>query len=333
MLSILMLNLLQMMKDDQSMEMLFMMSQGKHNTKLITLNGDILSFQCTYSHQDGDSRKKSALTCQRLSFTKETNCFVSQNDDTPIYKDSSADVDVVHCSTTVDVKKKVVVPCILLKQRKRKTSSYSYKLITFTSPTKAELHVKFNLPYELEDGVTLFQGPSVLWRHENEVFFASAQTSEVQRIPIQMSVDFFGEFCGNVLVLGPSLHSKEVASCQINVHEDNKIVGYSVADGKMFNGTCIIPNAYSSVVRCVLVVSVEEVKGHMKVNMVAATNKKQLICFENGNLKEVCQLSFEVPECIKVANVGNSGLIFVVSFNQGNVCAVWNDTFQVMLNS
>lgn len=258
---------------------------------------------------------------------------MSQNDDTPIYKDSSADVDVVHCSTAVDVRKKVVAPCILLKQWKRKASCYSYKLITFSSPTKAELHVKFNSHYELQDGVTIFQGPSVLWRHENTVYFASAQTSEVRNIPIQMSIVFLGELCGKVILLGLQTHLKEEANCQIRVHDDNKIVGYSIEDGKIFNGTCFIPNAYSSVVQCALVVSAMEVKGHMKVNMVAATNKKQLVCFENGNLKDVCQLPFEEPECIKFANIGNSGLLFVVSFSQGNVCAVWNDTFQVTSNT
>ncbi|KAG5283346.1 hypothetical protein AALO_G00041060 [Alosa alosa] len=305
------------------------MTQGKQYTKLITFNGDILSFRCRNSHQDGDSRKKSELTCLRLSFTKETNCFTSRHGDTPIYKDSSADVDVVCCSTALDVRKKIVVPCLLLRLWKPKLSCYKYKLITLTSPTKAELHVEFNSQYELQDGVTIFQGPTVLWTHENIVHYASAQTSKVRSIAVQMSVVFLGELCSDVIVLGSQIHSKEEVNGQISVCKDNKIVGYSVEDGKVINGTCIIPNTYSSVVQCSLVVSAEEVKGHMKVNMVVATNKKQLVCFENGKLKEVCQLPFEEPECIKMATIGNSGLVFVVSFNQGNVCAVWKDTFQV----
>ncbi|XP_012680562.2 Fanconi anemia group B protein [Clupea harengus] len=317
------------------MELLFailslVMTQEKQCTKLITLNGDILSFQCRYSHQDGDSRKKSDLRCRRLAFTKETNSFSSQNGDMlPIYEDISADVDVVCCSTALDVRKKIVVPCILLKQWKRKTSCYKYKLITLTSPTKAELHVKFDSLYELRDGVTIFQGPTVVWRHENTVHYASAHTSEVRSIPLQMSVVFLGELCSKVIVLGSQIHSKEEVNHQIRVNEGNKMVGYSVEDGKVFNGTCIIPNAYSSVVQCACVISAEEVKGNMKVTMVAATSKQQLVCFEDGFLTEVCQLPFEEPECIKMANIGNSGLIFAVSFNHGNVCAVWRDTFQV----
>ncbi|XP_062391044.1 Fanconi anemia group B protein, partial [Sardina pilchardus] len=305
------------------------MTQGKQYTKLITFNGDILSFQCRCSHQDGDSRKKSELTCLRLSFSKETNCFTSQNGDAPIYKDSSAEVDVVCCSSALDVRKKIVVPCILLRLWKRKTSCFKYKLISLTSATKAELHVEFNSQYELQDGVAIFQGPTVLWTHENIVHYASAQTSKVKSIAVQMSVVFLGELCSNVIVLGSQIHSKEEVNGQISVCKDNKIIGYSVEDGTAINGTCIIPNAYSSVVRCSLVVSAVEVRGHMQVNMVVATNKKQLVCFENGKLKEVCQLPFEEPECIKMATVGNSGLVIVVSFNQGNVCAVWKDTFQV----
>ncbi|KAL2081680.1 hypothetical protein ACEWY4_023533 [Coilia grayii] len=307
------------------------MTHGKGHTKLITLNGEILSFQCRYSHQDGDSLKKSELICQKLSFTRETNCFTSQDGDISIYKDSSADVDVVYCSTALDIRKKIVVPCILLRQLKRKTSCYKYKLITLTSSTKAELHVKFNSLYELQDDISIFQGPTVMWRHEGTVYYASVCTSEVRSIPVQMSVVFLGELCNKLFVFGSQIDLTEEVSGPTSAdrRKDNKIVGYSVEDGKVFNGMCVMPNAYSSVVQCALVVSAVEVSGHIKVTMVGATNKKQLVCFEDGDLKEGCQLPFEEPECIKMADTGNFGLIFMISFKHGNVCAVWKETFQV----
>lgn len=312
------------------------MTPRRPHTKQITLNGDILFFQCKYSDQDGDKQVKSDLICQKLSFTEETNSFSSLHGDTTIYKDSSADVDVAHCSTAFDRRKKTVVPCILLRQWKQKSSCYRYKFITLTSPTKAELHVKFSTQYELRDDISICQGPTIMWRHEGNVFYTSACTGEVRSLPVQMSpVVFLGELCNKLIVFGSLTHvakEEEEASVPqgINKRKENKIVAYSIEDGKVLDGTCVMPNAYGSVVQCACVVSAVEVGGHLEVTMVAATNRKQLVCFENGDLKEVCQLPFEEPESIKMANTGNSGLLLLISFNHGNVCAVWKDTFQVL---
>ncbi|XP_071197248.1 Fanconi anemia group B protein-like isoform X2 [Salvelinus alpinus] len=73
----------------------------------------------------------------------------------------------------------------------------------------------------------------------------------------------------------------------------------------------------------------EEVNSVLKSTVVAATSKKQLVYFENGIPREVCLLPFEEPQHIQMVNTGRNGCLFAIYFNDGQVCAVWKDTFQV----
>uniref|UniRef100_A0A4W5Q4K3 FA complementation group B n=1 Tax=Hucho hucho TaxID=62062 RepID=A0A4W5Q4K3_9TELE len=73
----------------------------------------------------------------------------------------------------------------------------------------------------------------------------------------------------------------------------------------------------------------EEVNSVLKSTVVAATSKKQLVYFENGIPREVCLLPFEEPQHIQMVNTGRNGCLFAIYFNDGHVCAVWKDTFQV----
>ncbi|KAF7665433.1 hypothetical protein LDENG_00143640 [Lucifuga dentata] len=83
------------------------------------------------------------------------------------------------------------------------------------------------------------------------------------------------------------------------------------------------------IARCILVLSAEKLNNVLKSAVVAATFNRQLVYFEEGIVKDICQLPFEAPEDIQVVNTGRNGCLFVVSFDQGHVCAVWKETFQI----
>uniref|UniRef100_A0AAY4DNN5 Fanconi anemia group B protein n=1 Tax=Denticeps clupeoides TaxID=299321 RepID=A0AAY4DNN5_9TELE len=301
--------------------------------RLIAFNNDLLLFTSRELKQEGKRKSQTELVCRRLSFVKDTNRFITRDAALPaVFESVSPSAAVAFCSAALDVRRRIVVPCVLLKQWERRLSSFQYTLLTLTGSGKAEVRVKFTSPYELRDDVTILQGPTVVWSHKNVVHYASSLADEVRCIPELLSVHYVGELPlaeSKLIVLGSQRPTKEEQGGQSDVAGEGKMLGYFIDCGKVFDGTRILPSAYSSVVRCALVVSAEEVNNNLKTAVVAATSKKQLVLFENGVPTEICQLPHEEPESIEMVNTGNSGLVFVVLFKHGDVCAVWKDTFQV----
>ncbi|XP_035860130.1 Fanconi anemia group B protein isoform X2 [Sander lucioperca] len=151
---------------------------------------------------------------------------------------------------------------------------------------------------------------------------------EVRQMPIQVSHSVIGELPlhkEHLFVLG--LHNLS-DQCS-NTPSTSQILGYFVESGQVFDGTVILPHPYICITRCILVLSAEKVDDVLKSAVIAATSNQQLVYFENGIVKDVCQLPFEQPENIQVVNTGRNGCLFVISFHQGHVCAMWKETFQI----
>ncbi|KAL0963614.1 hypothetical protein UPYG_G00308630 [Umbra pygmaea] len=53
------------------------------------------------------------------------------------------------------------------------------------------------------------------------------------------------------------------------------------------------------------------------------------VIFYTSLQAEVCSLPFEDPEHIETVHTGRNGCLFVISFKNEHICAVWKDTFQV----
>lgn len=179
----------------------------------------------------------------------------------------------------------------------------------------------------MRESVSILQGPTVLWSHAGNVFYASLQAGEVRKVPIQLSHSVFGELPlhkEQVFVLGLQNISEESSK-----NSSSQTLGYFVESGHVFDGTMILPQPYICITRCILVLSAEKVDDFLKSAVVAATSHQQLVYFENGIVKDVCQLPFEQPESIQLVNTGRNGCLFVISFHQGHVCAIWKETFQV----
>lgn len=299
---------------------------AERRVKMLAVKGEVLAFQCkSFSSKTRDHRKGSEVSFYRLSFTRDSQSFsVRDRNPSLIHKDSSAETDVVHCCSALDIQQRQKVPCVLLRLCKKRTSAFKYMLYSICTSTEAKLHAEFVLPYEMRDNISILLGPTLIWSHENSVFYTSSQTSGVKEVPVPMTVNFIGEL--------PLRQRKLVVQGAQNMPSDQskvKNILYFIEDGRTLNSACLVPDAYSSVIRCMLVLSAEEVHAGLRSAVLAATSMKQLVRFENGLPLDVCLLPYEQPLSIRVIHTLKNDDLVVVTFIEGNVCAVWKDTFQV----
>ncbi|KAF7709949.1 hypothetical protein HF521_016799 [Silurus meridionalis] len=291
---------------------------------MVPLHGDLFSFQCKQTHSKG-----SEITFCRMAFNRDSGIFLNDDDEvTPLYKNASRSASIVCCASVVNIKNRQKVPCVLLKYHRKGPSGFKYMLYSLSSRTNVKLHVEFSLPYEMSDDVSVFRGPTLVWRHEDVVFYTSAETGSVKEVPIHLTVNFLGEIPLPQRTLAIVGLQKTTDDEKMENETEDKMVLYFIENGRTFSADCLLPSAYNSVVRCVLVLSAEELAGLLRSTVVAATCRKQLVLFENGLPEEVYLLPYEEPQSIQAVHVG-SGCLLVIIFQCGNVCAVWRDTFKV----
>ncbi|XP_031151969.1 Fanconi anemia group B protein isoform X1 [Sander lucioperca] len=294
----------------------------------LSLCGKVIIFNCKRASATSDC-ERTELIFSSLAFQREDNTFLKAADGAAIIsRKRSAHVDIVKCKCAINVQKRVTTACILVTKKSEKGESFQYSLLTLSSSNHLEPCIEFKLPYQMRETVHILHGPTVLWSHTGNVFYASLQAGEVRQMPIQVSHSVIGELPlhkEHLFVLG--LHNLS-DQCS-NTPSTSQILGYFVESGQVFDGTVILPHPYICITRCILVLSAEKVDDVLKSAVIAATSNQQLVYFENGIVKDVCQLPFEQPENIQVVNTGRNGCLFVISFHQGHVCAMWKETFQI----
>ncbi|MGH0145288.1 UNVERIFIED_CONTAM: hypothetical protein FKN15_005035 [Acipenser sinensis] len=314
------------------------MSSDSYHEKIIAFNGEVLYFRLTIARlTNGETDRTSELLFRRMAFKESTGRFETKSEGKASINRGTSNMEIMCCSSATDAKTGMLVPCILLKQYKKKRTSFRYALLIVHSSNNLEPHMEFKLQYELKDNVTLLKGPTVLWSNEETVYFTSLKTGKVLSVPIQLpSVQLIGELQGKgIVVLG-------ARKCMAEEHGDaqsdqvvwgNEFVGYSLETEKTFNAAQFLPHAYSSVVICMFIDTAEELDNQLKATVVAATTKNQLIWFEGGIPKDVCQLPFEGPQKIEKATTGREDSLFVVTFDCGYVCSVWKEGWKSGLAS
>ncbi|TKS67136.1 Fanconi anemia group B protein [Collichthys lucidus] len=290
------------------------------NSHRLSFSGDVISFNC----KPASLTNKSELVYCCFSYEQQGNVFLKAAQGAAVIgsKTTSAHFDIVKCRCATDVQRRVSTPCVLVTKGSEKKESFRYSLFTLSSSNTLQPCVNFRLPYDIKESVSILHGPTVLWTHAGHVFYTSPQAGgEVRQIPIQLSHSVAGELPlhkeRRVFVLGQST---------------DQTLGCFVQSGRMFDGSVILPHPYVCVTRCMLVLSADEGDGDggmLRSEVVAATSNRQLVYFEDGVVKDVCQLPFEQPEDVQLVNTGRNGCLFVVSFHQGRVCAVWKETFQI----
>lgn len=294
----------------------------------LTLSGSLFTFSCQRTSATKDSeRSDSTLVFCRLSFERENNAFLKAADGAAVISGGiSSHVDIIKCKCAINVQKRVTTPCVLVSKKSEDGESFQYSLLTLSSSNRLQPCIEFKLPYQIRENVSILQGPTVLWSHAGNVFYKSLQAGEVRQIPIQLSHSLVGEL---------PLHKEQVFVLGLQNLSNNQSTGQTlgcfVENGHVFDGSIILPHPYMCITRCILVLSAEKVDGDgvLRSAVVAATSHQQLVYFENGIVKDICQLPFEQPENIQMVDTGRNGCLFALSFHQGHVCAVWKKTFQV----
>uniref|UniRef100_A0A671WC11 FA complementation group B n=1 Tax=Sparus aurata TaxID=8175 RepID=A0A671WC11_SPAAU len=276
----------------------------------LSLAGKLFIFDSKRASVTHDSQRSELVFC-RLSFDREANAFVkaaaAADGAAVISGRRSSHVDILKCKCALNVQQRVTTPCVLVTKKSETGESFQFSLLTLSSSNRLQPCFEFKLNYQIKEDVYILKGPTVLWSHAGDVFYTSLQAGEVRQIPIQLS-----------------------HSC-LDIKPPIQTLGYFVESGQVFDGAMILPHPYICLTRCMLVLSAEKVDGDgvLKSTLVAATSHQQLVYFENGTVKDICQLPFKQPEDIQVVNTGRNGCLFAVSFHQGHLCAIWKETFQV----
>ncbi|KAI1241595.1 Fanconi anemia group B protein, partial [Lamprotornis superbus] len=280
------------------------------------------------------------LCVRRMAFNRDTKLFVQKSSGVFSMGASHSKIEIICCSCTTDSRTGIILPCILMKKKKR--NNVKYFLLLLHSSNQFEPSFYFRLDYELKEDIRLFAGPSLLWRHANKLFYISSNTCLVQSAPVQLSsVVWTGEIVGEgTVVLGvrtaclPETEDPDGFSVSDRAIWGSEFFGYAIQTQKTLTGTCFMPHAYSRVVSSVYVCKSERLKQQLRISLVAITHKNQLVWFQNGAPKGVCELPYEKPYSVKPALTSSNDLLFVVSFASGNSCVVQRrDSLQVPMAS
>ncbi|NWV38729.1 FANCB protein, partial [Grantiella picta] len=305
--------------------------------QFLSYNGEVLVFQLSKpKHAEEVDDKTMNLCVRRMVFNRDTKVFVQKSSGIFSMHASHSKIEMICCSCTTDSRTGIILPCIFMK--KKKQNSVKYFLLLLHGSNQFEPSLYFKLDYELKEDIRLFAGPSVLWRHANKLFYISSNTCVVQSAPVQLSsVVWTGEIVGEgTVVLGirtaclPEVEDTDGFSMSDRAIWGTEFFGYTIQTQKMLTGTCFMPHAYSRVVSSVYICKSERLKKELRISLVAITHKNQLIWFQNGVPKGVCELPYEKPCSVKPAVTSSSDLLFVVSFASGNSCVVQRrDSLQV----
>ncbi|GAB5584428.1 Fanconi anemia group B protein isoform X2 [Prionailurus iriomotensis] len=201
---------------------------------------------------------------------------------------------------------------------------------------KFEKRLSFRLSHELKDGVRVLNGPLVLWKHAEKFYLISSLNGKVMTVSVNFSsVQWAGEIENlGIVLLGPKACFLSEEGCTQKLSKSDYTIWkttfcvYSLENEEVISDAYIIPPAYSSVVTCVHVCATENVNNQLRMSLIALTRKNQLISFQNGTPKSVCQLPFGDPCAVQLMDSGG-GELFIVSFKSNDICAVWKKNFQV----
>ncbi|NWS71284.1 FANCB protein, partial [Crotophaga sulcirostris] len=303
--------------------------------RFLSYNGEVLLFQLSKpKHVEGAADKTINLCVRRMVFNRDTKRFVQKSYGVFSMCASHLKIEIICCSCTMDSRTGIILPCILMKKQKH-NNVVKYFLLLLHSSNQFEQSFHFELDYELKEDIRLFTGPSVLWRHANKLFYISSNTCTVLSAPVQLSsVVWTGEIENEgTVVLGVRAaclsESEDEFSTSDRAIWGSEFFGYAIETQKMLTVTCFMPHAYSRVVSSVYVCKNAILKNQLQISLVAITHKNQLIWFQDGLPKGVCELPYEKPCSVKTAVTSTNDMLFVVSFASGNVCVVQRDSLQV----
>ncbi|KAM8977031.1 Fanconi anemia group B protein [Pelodytes ibericus] len=302
------------------------MQQTVKNKSVLSYNGGVLTY--SVSHASG-------VTFSRKSFEPISGKFTEISTGQYSFPPSACAIDLVCADCVADRRTGIQVPCFLLKsQRKKKGKLLSqFTLLVLHISNDIECCLEFKVDTDNMQDTQIRDGPTVIWRCHETLQYISPLTPGIVTAPINFtSVHWVGSIePGDLLILGTRKTDCGNAPSTSTVDRTLKSTSfmvYSTETKKSMCGACFLPHPYSNVIRCLHVCTIKELDGTYKTSVVAASGK-QLIWFNNGVPKEVCQLPFENPCELQAAFTSRGDLLFVISFDSGDACAIWKDSFKI----
>ncbi|XP_063811851.1 Fanconi anemia group B protein [Pseudophryne corroboree] len=303
----------------------------KKPERLLAYNGEIITFQILQLKTNLDVAEKNVLAFSRKKFHTDTGKFIEVSSGQYIIPSIKSNIQVVSVCCVADVRTGINLPCILLKTCKRKsTSSSRLTLLLLHTSNEVEPYLKFKVDTEILEDLRLTDGPTVLWKQHEKLYYVSSPTSEVLTSPIDISAILWtGTIEEGTCILGITtmrLDAEHLTSTSLpnRTHQGKEFVLYCVENQKTVSGSCLIPHAYTSVLRCLDVCMIQNINGIYETSAVGASNK-QLIWFQNGVPKQVFQLPSENLSKLQIAYTSRADMLCMISFASGDACAVWKD--------
>ncbi|XP_060039003.1 Fanconi anemia group B protein [Erinaceus europaeus] len=304
---------------------------SKEQEWLLCYNGEVLVFQLSERNFPVKGPKQlPVLHVKKMVFDRETSTFVQKSTGFFSVKKENSTVKIMCCNCVSDFRTGIKLPCVVL-QSCAKNNDFNYFLLFIHSINKFENRLSFRLSYELDE-LRVLNGPLLLWRHLESFYFISPQTGSVVTVTMNFSSV---EWAGEIENLGMVLLGKKEGGCVQKLSKSDfefrktNFCIYSLESQEVLSDSYIIPPAYSSVITYVRVCTAEYVNNQLTMSLITLTGKNQLILFQNGMPKGVCQLPFEDPCAVQLMD-RDEDLYFVVSFQSYDACAVRSKNFQVV---
>ncbi|XP_069493168.1 Fanconi anemia group B protein [Ambystoma mexicanum] len=313
------------------------MSADAEQECLLSHNGEIILFQLSKSAEGGAQKTSTTLHFRRMPFDTGTGNFSQAAAGRYCFQGGNLGVRMICCRCVADYRTGLTLPCVLISKRKKRPGATKYVLLLLQTSNGFECCLKFQLDQELTEDVHLCEGPTVLWRCDRTLYYVSARARTVLSAPVEFSsLKWAGGFAQEGLaVVGvrgtqfPEGGDDQRLTMSDGALWGSEFIAYALEKQTLMTGTCLLPHGYSCVVTCMEVYVTGENDDRPQINVVAVTSKKQLVWFQDGTPKDVCQLPFEEPSRIQVASTGSGDLLFAVFFNHSRACAVWKNSFQI----
>ncbi|XP_068126809.1 Fanconi anemia group B protein isoform X2 [Hyperolius riggenbachi] len=305
------------------------MERVKPAEEVLAYNGQIVTFQLSQHKGSAKVGEKTILAFSRKTFQSGT--FTETSSGQHAIPSGESAVAFACSKSVTDLRTGIKLPCVLLKTREKKSRGSSRLiLLQVHHSNEVEQRLKFKVGTETPEDLRLIDGPTVLWRKDEKLFYISSLTSGIVMAPVSVSAVYWAGaledgtyiFCStNGILEGGCLPGP--SPCDRTFH-GREFVLYNTENQKKVSGSCLVPHAYASVLQHLHVCSACYVNGTYKTSLIGATHK-QLIWFQDGIPMRVCQLPYEGLSMLQVAYASRADMLCVLSFASGDVCAIWRD--------
>ncbi|XP_077336348.1 Fanconi anemia group B protein [Lithobates pipiens] len=307
----------------------------KHPKQVLAYNGEIIIFQISQLKETSNGKEQNVLQFSRKRFHVESEKFIETSYGQYGIQTHKSSIVFVCARCVTDVRTGIKHPYVLLKTCKRRQSGSSrLVLLQVLSSNEVEPCLKFKVDNESIEDLHLIDGPIVLWRQNEKIFYISSLTAEILTVPVNFSsIHWAGTVEDGTYILGAKNVRGEGDNLPRTSQPDRTLHGsdfvlYNIEKQKVMSGSCLVPHAYSSVLCCLEVCTMQCVNGTYQTSSVGAS-RKQLIWFENGVPKRVLKIPTENPSMLQVAYTSQAHTLCILSFASGDVCAIRRDELQI----